>query len=409
MALHETALRDDEWVLAYHVTDPALIVYLIRGKQLIKAVSRPISRKDLQEAVLSFRKPLEVVPGRDKLADKLQSFDLVAARKIADMLLGNLLDTLPVGAEVIIVPDDVLEVLPFEMLALNSGGAINTDKNLPYVAGVDFFADRNSISYCQSVTALSLSRAFPKTKSAQGGLLALADPVFEETDTRATRVPKNERPTGVMASLFRNLMTVEQTGHTGSPRFGRLHETADLAKALSAMYDKDSKIYTGFDASKSVFMENISPSLSQYDNVVFATHGYFGRDLPGIMEPVLILSLVPPGTDGYLRMSEVMNLRMNANIVALTACQTGLGKQTAGEGTMGMGRAFQYAGAKSVLISLWSVSEIVSVNLVKSFFGHIKDGKEKAEALRLARDEIRKQRFDHPFFWAAFILVGETD
>ena len=67
------------------------------------------------------------------------------------------------------------------------------------------------------------------------------------------------------------------------------------------------------------------------------------------MEPVLVLTLVPPGTDGFLRMTEVMGLNMNADIVALTACQTGLGKRTAGEGTMGMGRAFQYAGAKSVL------------------------------------------------------------
>jgi CHAT domain-containing protein len=100
---------------------------------------------------------------------------------------------------------------------------------------------------------------------------------------------------------------------------------------------------------------------------------------------------------------------MNAEIVALTACQTGLGKRTAGEGTMGMGRAFQYAGAKSVLMSLWSVSEVASVKLVKSFFEHIKAGKCKPEALELARSELRKGIWNHPFFWAGFILVGETD
>ena len=74
-----------------------------------------------------------------------------------------------------------------------------------------------------------------------------------------------------------------------------------------------------------------------------------------------------------------------------------------------MGRAFQYTGAKSVLMSLWSVSEVASVNLVKSFFRGLKDGKSKSEALAEARREIRKKGFDHPFFWAGFILVGETN
>jgi CHAT domain-containing protein len=144
--------------------------------------------------------------------------------------------------------------------------------------------------------------------------------------------------------------------------------------------------------------------------VVFATHGYFGRDLPGIQEPVLVLTLLdqPKDQDGFLRLSEVMGLKINADIVALTACQTGLGRHISGEGTMGMGRAFQYAGAKSVLMSLWSVSETSSVKLVESFFKHLKEGKSKLEALRLARKEIRDAGYDHPFFWAPFILVGEV-
>jgi len=108
-------------------------------------------------------------------------------------------------------------------------------------------------------------------------------------------------------------------------------------------------------------------------------------------------------------MTEVMGLKLNCDIAALTACQSGLGRIISGEGTMGMGRAFQYAGAKSVLMSLWSVAESSSVDLVTSFFKHLREGKNKLEALKLARDEIRKAGYDHPFFWAPFILVGETD
>ena len=99
---------------------------------------------------------------------------------------------------------------------------------------------------------------------------------------------------------------------------------------------------------------------------------------------------------------------MNADIVALAAWQTVLGKELSGEGVMSMDRAFQYAGAKSVLMTLWAVAEESSVMLMESFFKHGKAGESKLKALKLAREEIRKESFEHPFFWAAFILVGET-
>ncbi len=76
---------------------------------------------------------------------------------------------------------------------------------------------------------------------------------------------------------------------------------------------------------------------------------------------------------------------------------------------MGMGRAFHYAGARSVLMSLWSVEQTASVKLVENFFQHLRKGKTRLDAIRLARDEIRKAGYDHPFFWASFILVGEAN
>ena len=107
-------------------------------------------------------------------------------------------------------------------------------------------------------------------------------------------------------------------------------------------------------------------------------------------------------------MSEVMNMKLNCDVVALTACQTGLGTNQAGEGVMSMGRAFQYAGSRSILMSLWSVSERASVQLVESFFQHLKGGMTKLQALNAARQDIRKAGYQHPFYWAPFILVGEV-
>ena len=123
-----------------------------------------------------------------------------------------------------------------------------------------------------------------------------------------------------------------------------------------------------------------------------------------------MLSLAPEAVDGFLTMSEIMgSVRTNANIVALTACQTGLGKQVSGEGVLGMGRAFQYGGAKSLLVSLWSVDEEASVEFVRIFFENIYNGKTNINALTFARQQIRNKGYDHPFFWAAFILVGDVN
>ncbi|MGO9119753.1 MAG: CHAT domain-containing protein, partial [Desulfomonilaceae bacterium] len=268
-----------------------------------------------------------------------------------------------------------------------------------------FFGDRNPISYYQSVTALTLARTLGRQQKAGDRTLALVDPVFSPEDARLAKAAAENRRaaldklTGEKLMSFRSELKLEIPRLPLTGQLGESLKKADLAKT---------DLYEGIKAQKAVVLQK---DLNPYRSLVFATHGYFGKDLPGIQEPVLILTLPgqPEGQDGFLRMTEVMGLKMNCDVAALTACQTGLGRHISGEGTMGMGRAFQYAGAKSVLMSLWSVAEKSSVEMVESFFKHLKDGKNKLEALRLARDEIRKAGYDHPFFWAPFILVGEVD
>lgn len=101
-----------------------------------------------------------------------------------------------------------------------------------------------------------------------------------------------------------------------------------------------------------------------------------------------------------------MGLKIPADLVALTACSTGLGRELTGEGVMNMGRAFQYAGARYILMSLWSVSEVTTVKLTERFFARLKEGQEPLDAVRGARADVRQDGYDHPYFWAPFILVG---
>ena len=141
-------------------------------------------------------------------------------------------------------------------------------------------------------------------------------------------------------AIHKKVGNAKEEGKVGGLSFARLPLTGDLANDLNASFKGSCTVFTGLKASKETFLKDVAPRLDDYSKVVFATHGYFGKGLPGINEPVLVFTLVPPGTDGYLRMSEVMGLKMNADMVALTACQTGLGKELSGEGVMSMGRAF---------------------------------------------------------------------
>ena len=290
-------------------------------------------------------------------------------------------------------------------LFLNDGGKVITDNKVPQTSGVEFFGDRNSISYYQSITALTLARTLGKQQKPGDRTLAMVDPVFSTDDTRLVKVAAEKRRAMLDKLTGEKLMSFKSEVALEIPR---LPLTTQLGKSLKKADPAKTDLYEGLTAQKAVLLQK---DLRPYHSLLFATHGYFGKDLPGIQEPVLILTLVdqPKDQDGFLRMTEVMGLRLNCDVAALTACQTGLGRHISGEGTMGMGRAFQYAGAKSVLMSLWSVAEKSSVEMVESFFKHLKEGKSKLEALKLARDEIRKAGYDHPFFWAPFILVGEVN
>ena len=375
----------------------------------MKSGFKEIPREQLDQLVHDFRSPLEIVAGEtvDKRKSKLVAFDFISGKKLADLLLTDILSDLPKGARLIVVPDDCLGILPFEMLVLNSTGVVKTDKTLPYVINAEFFGDRNPLSYSQSITALTLARTLRRNDQFGDRVLVVADPVFDMRDRRAqgassARVAQTDKE--YMSSLMRAMEDI-----SGQPRFGRLALAGEMAGNLERMFPGKADCFKGLDASREKLLTKLRPDLTQYGTIVFATHGFMDKSNPGVLEPVLVLSIVPPGTDGFLRMSDVMALSFKADLATLTACESGIGRAVSGEGVMGMGRAFQYAGAKSVLMSLWSVAEKSSVILVESFLRHRKDGKSKLEALTIARQEIRGLGYDHPFFWAPFILVGEVD
>lgn len=403
--LGQMSLRDDEWTLSYDVTDTGIIAYLTRGKDIVQSRFIPIGRGQLEQTVARFRKAVELDSTEDFIS-KLKSFNLDLGNQIGSLLLKDLIQHVPEGSALIIAPDECLGMLPFEMLPLDGTGRIRTDGRIPSVIGVKFLGDRNPVCYVQSITALTLGRTLASRNQESNRMLVLADPVFDSNDERALK----SRPQPISQSdalYFNELMSPLASG--GNFVFARLQRTSDLAEYIGGLFPGASEALTGFDASKPILLDRLKSVPSGYNTVVFATHGFYGHTTPGIMEPVLVLTTVPAGTDGLLRMTEIMGLRINTDMVVLAACQTGLGKLVTGEGILGMGRAFQYAGSRNVLMSLWSVEENASVKLLKYFVEFRSKGKSKLAALTEARNQLRSEGYDHPFFWAAFVLAGDPD
>ncbi|MGH9902048.1 MAG: CHAT domain-containing protein, partial [Pyrinomonadaceae bacterium] len=177
---------------------------------------------------------------------------------------------------------------------------------------------------------------------------------------------------------------------------------------LSLVAAEDRMAALDFDASRETA---IGPELGQYRYVHFATHGFLNSEHPELSG--IVLSLVDregAEQDGYLRSHEVFNLKLSAELVVLSGCRTGLGKEIKGEGIIGLTRGFMYAGASRVVVSLWDVSDEASAELMARFYRGMLGGERlrPAAALRAAQVSIQKEgRWHAPYYWAAFVLQGE--
>jgi CHAT domain-containing protein len=190
--------------------------------------------------------------------------------------------------------------------------------------------------------------------------------------------------------------------------FTRLPFSRYEAESIIALTPKVTGLKaTDFNASRALAM---SRQLSQYRIVHFATHGLLNSERPELSG--LVFSLVDregKQQDGFLRLHEIYNLQLNADLVVLSACETGLGKEIKGEGLIGLTRGFMYSGAPRVVASLWNVDDFATAELMKLFYQRmLKDGLPAGAALRASQLELsRQKRWASPYFWAGFVLHGE--
>jgi CHAT domain-containing protein len=246
-----------------------------------------------------------------------------------------------------------------------------------------------------------LRRELAGRQPAAKAVAVLADPVFSSDDARVKTNGKAPAGKEAPSDLTRAISDVR-----GDLR--RLLMTRDEAEAILSVTPRNG----GFAALD--FRANRTTAtgdeLSNYRIVHFATHGLLNSEHPELSG--LVLSLVNDQgepQDGFLRMHEIFNLRLPAELVVLSACQTGLGKKLDGEGLLGLTRGFMYAGAARVVASLWEVNDVATAELMKRFYRlMLQDGMRPAAALRAAQIEMwKKPQWQSPFYWGGFILQGE--
>ncbi|MEW6350903.1 MAG: CHAT domain-containing protein [Thermodesulfobacteriota bacterium] len=422
--LKEAALRDDEWALLYEVTDSATLIFLTRGREVVASFTQPVRSETIRALVQDLRRPFDVAgPDGALHPERYDESNLRAGHELFRLLVSPVLDNLPEGVPLNVIPDEHLGLVPFEMLVMNSDAKVVPGEFLPRIDGARFFGDRNPLVYSQSLTALTLLRARKAGRTAGNRFLVIADPIIQCRNVSHKDISLERR-----AQIKADLITLGAAG-PGTPKapaltylsqdqcrlveegFSELGETGELARELANLAQGQAEVYTRDGASLERFEQRIAPNLAQFGTIVFATHGIL-NEVPGVGEPALLLSTVPAGANSWLKMSRIADLNMSADIVALVACKTGLGERISGEGTMGMGRAFHLAGAKAVLMTLWSVDVHASSALVKAFFTNLALGRDRLAALHEARRSVRtleRGTYDHPFFWAGFTLAGDVD
>lgn len=295
----------------------------------------------------------------------------------------------------LIVGDGVLQYIPFAALPIPS------QPNTPLLV-------EHEIVTSPSTSTIAIQREQLQNRPTVAKTVAvLADPVFSLNDSRVTRNAPQQNP-----QTLNNLALKRATRNLGigeGPKaYGRLEYTRTEAEKILALVPENQRLQAlDFQAS---LEEAKNPHLSEYQIVHFATHGLLDSVNPELSGVVLSLfNQQGQAEDGFLRLQDIFNLNLPAELVVLSACQTGLGENVKGEGLVGMTRGFMYAGARRVVVSLWSVNDASTSELMTRFYQPIlKGGKNPIIALREAQLEMWKSgKWQSPYYWAAFTVQGD--
>ncbi|MEG4913044.1 CHAT domain-containing protein [Microcoleus sp. B7-D4] len=345
---------------------------------------------DIEKAVRNFRNAVTNPRYRnipDRVAEANNTLSQIILQPVAAQLAQKRL---------LIVGDGILNYLPFAALSLPETPGKNPNPPL--------IVDHEIVLLPSASTLGILRQNYNDRQPPTRTLAMLADPVFSPNDERV----KNSSSATTQQAVESANLGLSRSRGDNNVQFDRLKFTRQEAQIIQALVPANSRTQSlDFAASRAAAT---SQNLSQYKIIHFATHGLANSTNPELSG--IILSLIDEKgnpLNGFLRLTDIFNLKLAADLVVLSACQTGLGQNIQGEGMVGLTRGFMYAGAKRVVVSLWNVDDEGTANLMSSFYqGMLQKGLTPAAALRAAQLEMLKQEeWRSPYYWAAFTLQGE--
>jgi CHAT domain-containing protein/tetratricopeptide (TPR) repeat protein len=318
-----------------------------------------------------------------------------SATQLSNMILGPAATALG-KKRIVIVADGVLQYIPFAALPN------------PKSTVAEPLVVQHELVTLPSASSLAIQRRnLANRKPAPQMLAVLADPVFTTRDPRLakTRSPVRQEAAAAAGDTRRIEHPTEPMGQLSIRRLPFTRQEADQILAVAPAPTNLKAV--DFRANRTLAM---SDELSKFRYVHFATHGYLDSARPDLS--AIVLSLVDQQgnpQDGFLRSHDIFNLKLPAELIVLSACETGLGKDVRGEGLVGLTRGFMYAGARRVIVSLWNVNDKATASLMKRVYaGILKTNKTPAASLRAAQIEMwRQKHWQSPYYWAAFVMQGE--
>jgi|HubBroStandDraft_1064217.scaffolds.fasta_scaffold00908_10 CHAT domain-containing protein/Tfp pilus assembly protein PilF len=362
-------------LLSYAVAEDRTALFVVAPEGSgpgLSVFTLSVKEKDLQAKVQEFRRLIREhrEPGNPEL--------MAQSRQLYDLLLRPAESVLAASQRLLVIPDGPLQVLPFAALRRNRTEYLVDWKPLHTVVSATVYAELRKMRHPAENKAIEIA--------------AFGDP----------RMPASGQ-VGIQRSANPDVRAAAERGFD----FGRLPFSRQEVQGIAALFPRRSQVYLGAEATE----EHAKALGKDVRYIHFATHGVLDERFP--LNSALVLSVpgqVQPGKDnGLLQAWEIFEqVRLDADLVTLSACNTGLGKELKGEGLIGLTRAFQYAGARSILASLWSVDDFRTMQLMQHFYTELRQGKSKDEALRTAQLELaHSQSSSAPYYWAGFSLAGD--
>ena len=418
--------------------EAALITYSARGRTYVWAVPKTgqvvfasvnMSRKELKDIVDELR--LALAPKQVSSLGDIPDFDIKKANALYKQLLEPVQSGWKDAKNLLVVAHGPLGHLPFSLL-VKEPVRLPADGDLLFAKyrGVPWLARSHAVTMLPSVESLQTLRSTQVASSERKPFIGFGDPYFntlqaEEADKAdAIQVASLTGTRGIPKFKLRSAPNTRSADNVTLSLLPRLPDTRPeiiaIAKVTGADMTQD--VFLGREASE---QNAKTKDLSRYKVISFATHGLIPGDLNGLNQPALALSS-PEVTgekenDGLLTMGEVLGLKLNADWVVLSACNTASGEGQGAEAVSGLGRAFFYAGSRSLLVSNWPVHSAATTELMTTLFSKQANDNtiNRAEALRQARIELINNRtfktpdgkeaysYAHPIFWAPFTIVGD--